>query len=88
MTYHLLISAQAMEDIKFHKKSGNKIVLKKIAVLLNEIVEKKKFEGTGKPEQLKMQFIRFVVKKNKFRTQASVFCRFHSGRINKRSLRK
>jgi toxin YoeB len=52
MSYHLDFSKQAENDIDFHKKSGNKSVLKKMLVLLNEIVEHP-FDGTGKPELLK-----------------------------------
>lgn len=52
MSYDLDFSDQATNDIDFHKKSGNKAVLKKIAVLLNELTEHP-YEGTGKPESLK-----------------------------------
>ena len=52
MTYHLDFSDQTKSDIDFHKKSGNKAVLKKIFVLLIELTEHP-FEGTGKPEPLK-----------------------------------
>ncbi len=51
-TYHLDFSKQAKKDIDFHKKSGNKTVLKKLLVLLNELAEHP-FTGAGKPEQLK-----------------------------------
>lgn len=52
MSFNLDFSDQAKNDIDFHKKSGNKAVLKKILVLLNELTEHP-FEGTGKPELLK-----------------------------------
>lgn len=52
MSFHLDFSDQAKNDIDFHKKSGNKAVLKKILVLLNELTELP-FQGTGKPELLK-----------------------------------
>ncbi len=52
MSFHLDFSDQAKSDIDFHKKSGNKAVLKKIFVLLEELIEHP-FEGTGKPELLK-----------------------------------
>ena len=52
MSYHLDFSQQAQNDIEFHKKAGNKAVLKKLFVLLNELTEHP-FEGTGKPEPLK-----------------------------------
>ena len=52
MAYHLDFSKQATNDIDFHKKPGNKAILKKILILLNELAESP-FEGTGKPEALK-----------------------------------
>jgi toxin YoeB len=33
MSYHLDFSKQAQDDIDFHKKSGNKVILKKLLVL-------------------------------------------------------
>ena len=36
--YSLRFSNQAKEDILFHKKSGNKAIINKITLLLNEIV--------------------------------------------------
>lgn len=44
--------ADAIEDFEYWKKSGNKIIQKKIHKLLTDITEHP-FEGTGKPEQLK-----------------------------------
>lgn len=52
MSLPLDLSEQAVEDVAYHKKSGNKPVLKKIAVLFNEIADHP-FTGTGKPEALK-----------------------------------
>jgi toxin YoeB len=52
MSYQLDFSQQAQNDIEFHRKVGNKAVLKKMFVLLNELTEHP-FEGTGKPEPLK-----------------------------------
>ncbi len=52
MTYHLDFSKQAQKDIEFHKKSGDKTILKKLLILFNELAEHP-FTGTGKPEQLK-----------------------------------
>jgi toxin YoeB len=52
MSYYLDFSQQAKSDIDFHKKTGNKAVLKKLFVLLDELTEHP-FTGTGKPEQLK-----------------------------------
>ena len=56
MSYHLDFSKQAEKDIEFHKQSGNKPVLQKILVLLNELSEHP-FTGTGKPEALKYSLI-------------------------------
>jgi len=52
MAYQLSYSAQASKDIDFHKKSGNKPLLKKLLVLHEELTEHPT-TGTGKPEQLK-----------------------------------
>ena len=51
-SYILRFSEQAKEDIRYHKKSGNKAVVNKIALLLEELTEHP-FTGTGKPELLK-----------------------------------
>ena len=47
---------KAKEDIDFWKKTGNKIILKKIRSLL-ENIQKTPFEGIGKPEQLKYEWV-------------------------------
>jgi len=52
MNYTLEFSETALSDIKKHKKSGDKSVLKKIEKLLNELMEHPT-TGTGQPEQLK-----------------------------------
>lgn len=52
MNYRLDFTKRAQEDIAYHKKSGNKSLLSKIAVLLAELT-KHPFTGTGKPEPLK-----------------------------------
>ena len=52
MKYHIDFSKQACEDIESLKKSGNKAVLNKLLVLLEELASHP-FEGIGKPEQLK-----------------------------------
>jgi transcriptional regulator with XRE-family HTH domain len=39
VSYHLEFSMQANNDIDFHKKSGNQAVLKKLFILLNELIE-------------------------------------------------
>jgi toxin YoeB len=45
---------EALADIEFWKKSGNKIIQNKIKRLLNEIA-KHPFTGIGKPEPLQHQ---------------------------------
>ena len=52
MSYQLSYSAQANKHIEFHRKSGNKPILKKLLVLFEEPTEHPTI-GTGKPEQLK-----------------------------------
>jgi toxin YoeB len=52
MSFHLDFSEQSKKDIAYHKKSGNKAVLKKLLSLLQELSETP-YEGTGKPEALK-----------------------------------
>ncbi len=52
MSYLLEFSKIALEDIKKHKKSGDKPTLKKIEKLLNELREHPT-TGTGQPELLK-----------------------------------
>jgi len=52
MGYHLDFTDKAKEDIAAHKKAGNKAVLNKLLVLLEELTEHP-FFGTGKPEPLK-----------------------------------
>lgn len=52
MSYTLDFTDDAKSDLKFHKKSGNKAILKKIVTFLEEILEHP-YSGTGKPEPLK-----------------------------------
>lgn len=52
MSYSLEFTEIALSDIDKHKKAGNKVVLKKIEKLLNELMEHPT-TGTGQPEQLK-----------------------------------
>lgn len=52
MAYHLDFSEQSKKDIAFHNKSGNKALLQKLLVLLEELSEHPT-TGTGKPELLK-----------------------------------
>lgn len=48
----IIYSEEAQEDIVYWKRSGNKVVQKKIQELLSAI-EKDPFKGIGKPEALK-----------------------------------
>ncbi|SEL57639.1 Txe/YoeB family addiction module toxin [Parapedobacter koreensis] len=48
----VIYTPQAVEDLKYWKKSGNKVVQKKIQQLIVAIMESP-FEGIGKPEPLK-----------------------------------
>jgi toxin YoeB len=48
----VILSPQAIDDLEYWKKSGNKIVQKKIQQLL-ESIQETPFEGVGKPEGLK-----------------------------------
>ncbi|TAJ10281.1 Txe/YoeB family addiction module toxin [Marinilabiliaceae bacterium JC017] len=52
MSYTLEFSETALSDIEKHKKSGDKVVLKKIEKLLNELM-RHPTTGTGQPKQLK-----------------------------------
>ena len=52
MSYTLEFSETALDDIEKHKKAGDRVVLKKIEKLLNELMEHPT-TGTGQPKQLK-----------------------------------
>jgi toxin YoeB len=52
MSYTLEFSKTALKDLEKHKKSGDKVILKKIRQLLNELMEHP-LTGTGQPELLK-----------------------------------
>jgi toxin YoeB len=54
MSYHLEVTDKALEDISFHKKAGNKPIIKKLFKLFEELTEHP-FSGTGKPEPLKYE---------------------------------
>ena len=56
MSYILVFSKTALDDIEKHKKSGDKTTLKKIEKLLNELIEHPT-TGTGKPELLKFESV-------------------------------
>lgn len=51
MSYKLILSPEAEEDLKKHAHSGNKPLLKKISSLMRELEEHPTI-GTGKPEAL------------------------------------
>ncbi len=48
----MIFSSQALEDLEYWKKSGNKAIMKRISDLLADIIEHP-FTGIGKPEALK-----------------------------------
>lgn len=52
MSYHLDFTAKAKDDVSSLKNSGNKAILNKLLVLLEELTEHP-LTGTGKPEPLK-----------------------------------
>lgn len=54
----IIYSDKALDHIKYWKKSGNKVVQKKIAELLEDIMLHP-FSGKGQPEHLKYGFSRF-----------------------------
>lgn len=49
MSYQVLLAPTALEHIRFHKKAGNKSLLKKLEHLLDEL-ETHPYTGSGKPE--------------------------------------
>ncbi len=56
MSYVLKLTPDAIEDIEFHKKTGDKATLKKLGTLLNELTEHP-MTGTGQPEEMKYEFV-------------------------------
>ncbi|MBS1504938.1 MAG: Txe/YoeB family addiction module toxin [Bacteroidetes bacterium] len=48
----IIFSSEALKDLEYWKKSGNKKVVEKIKSLIEEI-QHTPFAGTGKPEALK-----------------------------------
>ena len=56
MKYEIIYSPEAEDDLRKHAKAGNKILLKKISKLLQEL-ENHPETGTGKPEKLKYKQI-------------------------------
>lgn len=68
MSYKLVFSKTAQQDLARHRKSGDKLVLKKLEKLLHELLEHP-YTGTGKPEKLKHElqglFSRRINKKHR-----------------------
>ena len=54
MSYALSFTKIALSDIEKHKKAGDRAVLKKLSILLNELREHPK-TGAGQPEILKYE---------------------------------
>lgn len=50
----IIYTPKAVEDLKYWKKTGNKVIQKKIEQLITSILENP-FEGIGKPEPLKYE---------------------------------
>ena len=55
MTFEIYFTQKALKDIEKIKKSGNKKLLAKLEVLLDEL-EEHPYSGTGKPELLKNNY--------------------------------
>ena len=53
MSYSLRLTPNAVKDIERHKKSGDKKLLQKIGVLLEELRQHPR-KGTGQPEKIKV----------------------------------
>ena len=47
-------TSDALKDLAFWKKSGNKAIQKRIVLLIEDII-KQPYSGIGKPEQLKYE---------------------------------
>ncbi|RYY24940.1 MAG: Txe/YoeB family addiction module toxin [Sphingobacteriaceae bacterium] len=54
----VIFTPQAKEDLKYWKKTGNKLIQKKIEQLIMAIQENP-YEGIGKPEPLKYNLSKF-----------------------------
>jgi toxin YoeB len=52
MIFEIEFTSEALEDIEKLKKTGNKALVKKIFILIQELKEHPE-TGTGKPEKLK-----------------------------------
>ena len=56
--YIVEVKPHAQKQIKFHIKSGNQAVIRKIKKILIELSENP-YEGEGKPEELKYELLGF-----------------------------
>lgn len=54
MTYRIILTAQAIDDLHFWRKSDNKAILNKIETLLEDI-SAHPFTGIGRPEALRYE---------------------------------
>ncbi len=52
MTFEIDFTSEALEDIEKLRRTGNKVILKKVFSLIQEL-KKHPETGTGKPERLK-----------------------------------
>lgn len=72
MSYTIKFTPNALKDIAFHQKSGDKAVLKKLAQILKELQEHPE-TGIGRPERLKYelggQWSREISKKHRLTYQ-------------------
>jgi toxin YoeB len=71
MKFRLAFKEQALKELEEMRKSGNKVLLRKIQTLLTEILDTP-FEGTGKPRSIEVPVIRPVVATDQSRTQAGL----------------
>ena len=55
MSYSISFTKKADEDVRFLRQSGDKRALKKLQLLLEELVEHPE-TGTGHPEKLRYRF--------------------------------
>ena len=55
MGYTLTYTDVAQEDIEKRKKSGDMVAIRKLARMLEELIDHA-FTGSGKPEQLRYDF--------------------------------
>jgi toxin YoeB len=55
MTYRIISSPDAQEDVLKHRKSGDKSVLRKLDNILNELKQHPD-TGIGKPERMKRNY--------------------------------